>query len=95
MDDAAKSVTWKATLIGGVMTLATSAGGYISSHWSGYTVEAAKESEARIGTKIDNVKWDLAKGIDEMKRYVDEKNSASEARLLAAQPKKRKVARDQ
>ena len=94
MDDAAKSMTWKATLIGGVMTLATSTAGYISTHWGGVTTEQLQGVETRIGTKVDNVKWDVAKGADEMKKYVDEKVSASEARILAAQPKKRKAPRE-
>lgn len=94
MDDAGRSVTWKATLIGGAMTLATSTAGYVSTHWGGVTAEQLKDTETRIGTKVDNVKWDVAKGGDEMKKYVDEKVSASEARILAAQPKKRKAQRE-
>lgn len=95
MDEPGRSVTWKATLIGGAMTLATSTAGYISTHWGGVTSEQLKAVETAIGTKVDNVKWDVAKGADEMKRYVDEKVTASEARVIAAQPKKRKVPRDQ
>jgi len=87
-------MTWKATLIGGAMTIATSTAGYISTHWGGVTSEQLKGVETAIGTKVDNVKWDVAKGADEMKRYVDEKVTASEARILAAQPKKRKAARE-
>jgi hypothetical protein len=95
MDDAGRSVTWKATLIGGAMTIATSIGGFISSHYGGVTTDQLKATEERIGTKVDNVKWDVAKGSDEMKKFVIENVAASEARILAAQPKKRKVARDQ
>ncbi len=95
MDDTPRSVTWKATLIGGAMTLATSTAGYISTHWGGVTSEQLKDTEGRIATKVDNVKWDVAKGADELKKYVDEKVSASEARILGAQPKKRKAAREQ
>ncbi len=90
LDDTPRSVTWKATLIGAAMTLATSTAGYISSHWGGVSSDQLKDTEARIATKVDNVKWDVAKGGDEMKRYVDEKVSASEARILAGLAKKKK-----
>lgn len=93
--DEPKSATWKNTVILGAMTLVTSTAGYVSSHWGGVTSEQLKAVENRIGEKVDNVKWDVAKGGDLMKKYVDETVSASEARILAAQPKKRKAARDQ
>jgi hypothetical protein len=93
--DEPKSATWKNTVILGAMTLVTSTAGYVSSHWGGVSSDQLKDTEARIATKVDNVKWDVAKGADEMKRYVDEKVTASEARILAAQPKKRKAGREQ
>lgn len=90
MDDAGRSVTWKATLIGAAMTLATSTAGYISSHFGGVTSEQLKETEARIGTKIDNVDHKVAKSGDDLKTYVDEKFAAYEART-AVPSKKRKA----
>jgi hypothetical protein len=91
VNDDTRSVTWKATLIGAAMTIATSIAGYVSSHYGGVTTDQLKETESRIATKVDNVKWDVAKGGDELKKYVDEKVSSAEARILAGQPKKRKV----
>lgn len=94
MDDTPKPATLKAVLIYGVMGISSAAAGYISTHWGGVTTEQLKAVENRIGEKVDNVKWDVAKGGDLMKKYVDETVSASEARILAAQPKKRKVPRE-
>ncbi len=74
-------MTWKATLIGGAMTIATSIGGYVSSHWGGVTSEQLKETETRIGVKIDNVERKVAKSGDDLKAYVDEKLDSAEERL--------------
>lgn len=92
MDDSNRSVTWKATLIGAAMTLATSAGGYISSHWGGTTVEQLKETETRISAKIDNVERKMAKAGDDMKTYVDEKVAGIEVKPPPPAKKKRKAA---
>jgi hypothetical protein len=95
MDDTPRSVTWKATLIGAAMTLATSAGGYISSHWGGTTVEQLKETETRISAKIDNVDRKVAKSGDDLKSYVDEKFAAAEVRAAALAKKKKRSNVDQ
>ena len=96
MNDDTKSVTWKATLIGGAMTIATSIAGYVSTHWGGVTIEQLKGAEDRIGAKVDGVKGDVAKSSDELKKYVDEKVIAAEERLAKAKVvTKRKVHVDQ
>jgi hypothetical protein len=87
MDDT-RSVTWKATLIGAAMTLATSAGGYISSHWGGVKSEQLAADKAEILAAIDVVRHEGAKSSDDLKRYVDEKITAAEARFPKPKPKK-------
>lgn len=75
-DDGARGVTWKATLIGGAMTLATSTAGYVSSHWGGVTSEQAAKDKAELIAKIDSsTKAAAAKVADDMREYVDEKFS--------------------
>ncbi len=90
MNDENKSVTWKATLIGAAMTIASSTAGYVSSHWGGTTRDELKESasnlEDKLGKRIDHA---VAKVGDEMKAYVDERVGSAEDRL-AIKPKKKK-----
>jgi hypothetical protein len=90
MDEPGKTASWKAWLMVAATGMVTSAGGYVSSHWGGTTADQLTAAETRLGVKIDNVKWDVAKGADDMKKYVDAKVSASEERIIAAQPKKKK-----
>lgn len=92
-DETTKSVTWKATAIGAAMTVATSAGGYISTHWGGVTSEQLQQTEQRLGAKISGVELKVAKSSDDLKEYVDEKIESAEDRL-SPKLKKRKERRE-
>ena len=89
-DDSNRGVTWKATAIGAAMTVATSIGGYVSSHWGGVTAEQLQQTEQRLGSKISGVEMKVAKTGDDLKEYVDEKISDAEERASAKQPRKKK-----
>jgi hypothetical protein len=92
MDDTPKNVTWKATLIGTAMTLASSTAGYISSHWGGQTLESAAKDKKELKAFIEeSAKTTAATVEDSMRKYVDKK---FETTPLYQPPKKRKAARE-
>jgi len=87
MTDDNKSTTWKATVIGAVMALASSAAGYVSSHWGGVTVESAAKDKAELIAKIESSSASAAAKVeDSMRKYVDEKFDS----VPVYQPPKRK-----
>ncbi len=89
MNDSGR-ITWKATLIGSAMTLATATAGYISSHWGGVSSEQLKAAEDRIGIKVDAVSLRIAAESDALKKYVDVKIDSAEERLSRAKKKKQR-----
>ena len=92
MADEPRSTTWKATAIGAAMALASSAAGYVSSHWGGVTVESAAKDKAEMKAFIEeSAKTTAAKVEDSMRKYVDEKFES----VPVYQPPKRKGRREQ
>jgi hypothetical protein len=99
MDDAGKPMTWKAWLMLAMGGMASSAGGYVSSHWGGVTTEqlsGVKNDVAAVAAKQQSSDAITAKQHVETKAEIaavaDKVDKLSTAVLA---PKKRKVARDQ
>ena len=95
MDESAKYATWKTWLMMAATGAVTSAGGYITSHWGGTTSEHLKDTENRLGSKIDDVNRKVATEGDNLKKYVDDAIAAAEERITPkVAAKKRKVPRE-
>jgi hypothetical protein len=88
MDDTPKNVTWKATLIGTAMTLASSTAGYISSHWGGQTLESAAKDKKELKAFIEESAKTTAATVEDSHAEVRRQEVRDDAAVSATEETK-------
>lgn len=90
-EDNTRGAWWHGPLIGGLMTIGTTAAGFIATHWGGVTTDELSKTEKRIVERLSESmsKSDQAhaKDVDDLRRYIDAKTTPA----VVPKAKKRKT----